>query len=69
MVVALLLLLGLPVLAHAYIDPSAGSLLLQLVLGGMAGVLVALRLYWKRLAGFLRRRPGPPAPDERDQIR
>ena len=68
MLVLILLLFG-PVPAYAYIDPSAGSLLLQLILGGLAGVLVALRLYWKRLAGFLRRRPGPTAPDERDQIR
>jgi hypothetical protein len=64
----LLLLLGLPGLAHAYIDPSAGSVLLQLLLGGLAGVLVALRLYWNRLSAFFRRRQVPAARDERDRI-
>ena len=58
MPVALLLLLGLPTHAHAYVDPAAGSLLLQLLLGGIAGILVALRLYWKRLTGFFGRRQG-----------
>ena len=67
-VVALLLLLGLPALAHAYIDPSAGSLLLQLLLGGIAGVLVAVRLYWKRLTGYFGRRQGASA-EEHDQTR
>lgn len=67
--VALLLLLGLPGRAHAYIDPSAGSLLLQLILGGIAGAMVALRLYWKRLAGLFGRRQGSGAGEERDQTR
>jgi len=69
MLVVLLLLLSLSGNAHAYIDPSAGSVLLQLLLGGIAGLLVALRLYWNRLTGFLRRRQGSAASDERDRIR
>lgn len=32
-----------------YVDPGAGSLLLQLILGGIAGALVTLKLYWRRL--------------------
>jgi hypothetical protein len=69
MLVVVLLLLSLPGLAHAYIDPSAGSVLLQLLLGGAAGVLVALRLYWNRLTGLFRRRQVSPTSDERDRIR
>jgi hypothetical protein len=68
-VALLLLLLGLPVRAHAYIDPSAGSLLLQLILGGIAGGLVALRLTWKRLLGLFGRRRDSGAAEERDQPR
>jgi len=65
----LFLLLGLPASAHAYVDPSAGSLLLQLILGGVAGLMVALRLSWKRLTGlFGRGRARGPAED-RDQSR
>jgi hypothetical protein len=63
------LLLGLPGVAHAYIDPSAGSLLLQLLLGGIAGVLVAVRLYWRRLMGLLGRGRGRTTAEESDRTR
>lgn len=36
---------------NMYVDPGAGSLLLQLILGGIAGALVTLKLYWNRLRG------------------
>ena len=40
--------------AWAYLDPGTGSILLQLMLGGVAGVLVAGRLYFNRAKEFLR---------------
>lgn len=42
--------------AHAYIDPGAGSMFLQLLLAGVAGVWVLVRMYWRRLATKLWRR-------------
>lgn len=39
--------------AHAYIDPAAGSLLLQAVIAGVAGLLLTVKLFWRRLAGWL----------------
>lgn len=39
----------------AYIDPGAGSLMLQLLLAGAAGVLVAIKLTWRRLLAALGR--------------
>ncbi len=38
--------------AHAYIDPGMGSMLLQLLLGGIAGAMVVGRLYWVKLKAF-----------------
>ena len=35
--------------AYAYIDPGTGGLLIQLLTGGVAGLLVLGRLYWHRL--------------------
>ncbi len=35
--------------AHAYLDPGTGSMMLQLLLGGIAGALMVLRLYWYRI--------------------
>ena len=39
--------------AFAYLDPGTGSLLLQLLLGGVAGLAVIGKLYWRRLLSFL----------------
>ncbi len=46
---AALLVFGAPKPAFAYIDPGTGAMLLQLLLGGIAGGLVILKLYWHRL--------------------
>ena len=53
MILALLLLLANPLAAHAYIDPGAGSILLQLLLGGVAGAFVFFRLFKQRLFSLL----------------
>ena len=35
--------------AFAYLDPGTGSILLQALLGGVAGGLVIVKLYWSRV--------------------
>ena len=35
--------------AVAYLDPGTGSMLLQVILGGVAAVGVAIKLYWHKL--------------------
>jgi len=52
----LLLVLGLPAAAHAYVDPGAGSMFLQLLLGGSAGLLVVFRIFRERIYRFFGRR-------------
>jgi len=37
----------------AYLDPGSGSMLLQVVLGGIAAVGVAVKLYWYRIKAML----------------
>lgn len=39
--------------AHAYLDPGTGSMILQVLLGGIAGVAVAGKFYWHRLRSLL----------------
>jgi len=53
-----LVLLG-PTPASAYMDPGSGSMMLQLLLGGVGGAAVVLRLYWHRLRAFFGRAPKP----------
>ncbi len=38
----------------AYLDPGSGSMILQILAGGLAAVAVAAKLYWGRLLTFLR---------------
>jgi hypothetical protein len=35
--------------AIAYLDPGTGSMLLQVILGGIAAIGVAIKLYWHKL--------------------
>jgi hypothetical protein len=53
------LLVGAPGTAHAYLDPASGSLFLQLLLGGVAGIALALKLFWHKITGFFSRKPDP----------
>ena len=34
--------------AHAYLDPGTGSIILQVLLGGVAGLALAGKLYWQK---------------------
>ena len=49
---AILLLACFTLPAAAYLDPATGSMILQLVLGGVAGAAVAVKLFWHRILGF-----------------
>jgi len=57
-IAAVLLLWTVP--AYAYLDPTTGSILLQGLLAGVAGVLVVGRVYWTRVKAFFRRLTGKP---------
>jgi hypothetical protein len=39
--------------AFAYLDPGSGSMLLQVLLGGVAGVVVIAKLYWRRILSLI----------------
>ena len=45
----------------AYIEPTAGGILLQIVLGGTAGVLVLGRLFWHNITSVFRHSRKEPA--------
>ena len=44
-----LLIVGWEQPAYAYLDPGAGSLLLQVLMGGLAGAAVVVKVYWHSL--------------------
>jgi hypothetical protein len=47
----------------AYLDPGTGSMLVQLLVGGVAAAGVAAKLYWRRLLTVLRIRKDEPEPE------
>lgn len=49
-----LIVLVLEQSAYAYIDPGSGSMLLQIILGGIAGAIVAVKLFWHRMRDILK---------------
>ena len=48
----------------AYLDAGSGSMIVQLLLGGAAAVIVAVKLWWQRLLRLLRLRPQEPRDSE-----
>ena len=38
----------------AYLDPGSGSMMLQVLAGGIAAAAVTLKVYWRRMLVFLR---------------
>ena len=62
-VLATLLLITAPS-ASAYLDPGTGSMLLQVILGGIAAVGVALKLFWHKIRVALGMSKKPATEDE-----
>jgi len=53
--------------AFAYLDPGTGSMLLQVILGGVAAVGVALKLFWHKIrvaVGLSKKPAAEPAPED-----
>ena len=50
LLIPVLSLLSCP--AWAYLDPGTGSILLQVIIGGVAGLGIVGKLYWHRLRSF-----------------
>jgi len=48
------LLLVTPAPAHAYVDPTSGSMIVQAILGGLAGLLVLVKILWRRIMGWFK---------------
>ena len=52
--IPLLLVLMAEARVDAYLDPGSGSMLVQLLLGGVAGAAVIMKLGWERFKDMFR---------------
>ncbi|HBO34397.1 MAG TPA: hypothetical protein DD636_06635 [Anaerolineaceae bacterium] len=41
--------------AQNYLDPSSGSIIIQLILGAVLGLGVVVRVFWKKIKAFFTR--------------
>ena len=39
--------------AHAYLDPGTGSLLIQMLIAGVVGAGVVVKIYWRKIRTFV----------------
>ena len=52
-----------PLAVGLYLDPSSGGMILQILLGGVAGFAVIVRLSWVRLGSLFRWRRSDRTPE------
>ena len=62
--VILITLLLIPVSAHAYLDPTTGSMLISAIVGLFASLVLAIKTYWYRIKAFFKRKPAENETDE-----
>jgi uncharacterized membrane protein YqgA involved in biofilm formation len=41
--------IAIPADAFAYLDPGTGSYVLQLIIGGVVGALLGVKMFWKTI--------------------
>ncbi len=52
----------------AYLDPGSGSFIIQMLLAGLLGIAVAVRIYWKKIIAFFKRNTGGKVQDDLDEM-
>ena len=50
--------------SHAYIDPGSGSMLLQVLIASILGMLTVIKIYWARLKIFFSRKSDTNSSEE-----
>ena len=50
--------------SHAYIDPGSGSMLLQVLIASILGMLTVIQIYWARLPTFFSTQSDPNSSEE-----
>jgi hypothetical protein len=51
-----------------YLDPGSGSFIIQMLLAGLLGIAVAVRIYWKKIVNFFRKDKGGDVQEELDEM-
>lgn len=52
----------------AYLDPGSGSILLQAILGGVAGIALAVKIFGRRFARAIGIKPKQSSEEKSDSV-
>ena len=47
-----------PVYVYAYLDPGTGSMLIQMLIGGVVAAMFTIKMYWYQLRSYIQRKLG-----------
>jgi hypothetical protein len=53
--------------AYAYLDPATGAMIINIVLGAIAGAGLAIRAYWSKLTNFFGSSQKPDSTSDKDE--
>jgi hypothetical protein len=51
-----------------YLDPGSGSFIIQMLLAGLLGIGVAVKIYWKKIVAFFNKNKKGEVQDELDEL-
>lgn len=51
-----------------YLDPGTGSFIIQMLLAGLLGIAVAVRIYWKKIVAFFNKNKSGEFQDDLDEM-
>jgi len=51
-----------------YLDPGTGSFIIQILLAGLIGIAVAIRVYWKKIVDFFKKNKDENVLNNLDEI-
>ena len=54
--------------AYAYLDPGTGSIILQALIGGIAGGLLFIKIYWARTKSYFQGLLRTSSPEDQDNL-
>ena len=56
-----------PNMLHAYLDAGTGSYMVQIIIAFAAGGAFAIKIFWRRIYGFIKRTPAKSKKNEQDK--
>jgi hypothetical protein len=54
--------------AYSYLEPGSGSILAQLIMGGIASVLVVFKFYWNKVKSFFIKKNSNPEMEDTSRM-